>query len=112
MIRTIVATLTLTVGSYLALCPMATADQPSVDIIFTGVVPPTCAVMIPGNNSSSGTTMDQGNASSSHHSVQVSCNDNAQINDSEYTSASNPDNFQEPLPVQTLSQEFLTITLP
>jgi len=112
MMRTLVATMTLTLGGYLTLCPVAAADQTSADIIFTGVVPPACAVTLPTDGTPSEPDTLLQNSSSRNSSVAVLCNDGVQVNSDEYIGFDQSATSQQPATVETTSQEFITITLP
>lgn len=109
--RRLVATLILTTGSAIALGTCAAADEAQVDVIFTGVVPPTCALEIPTSPAHESHPTATGAEASS--SVQVLCNDPAQIDASAYESTIEDETFWNSSPLQSSSQEeYLTIVAP
>lgn len=111
MIQRLVATLTLTMGSAIAICTGAVANEPRIDIIFTGVVPPTCALEIPES-----TDLEQNqieNHTGLSNTVQVLCNDSAQTDSSTYDYSSVDESFWNSTTLNTsVQEEFLTITAP
>lgn len=111
MIQRLVVTLTLTMGSAIAICTSAVADESRVDIIFTGVVPPTCALDIPAT-----TDLEQnqtGNQSGLSNAVRVLCNDPAQTDSNAYDYSSSDESFWgSTTPNTSTQEEFLTITAP
>jgi hypothetical protein len=111
MIQRLVATLTLTMGSAIAICTSVIADEPSVDIIFTGVVPPTCAL-----NISAATDLEQNQTENQlglSNTVRVLCNDSVQTDSNAYDYSRSNESFWDSTTLNPSAQEeFLTITVP
>lgn len=99
-------------GSSVVLAPQVKAEETRVDVIFTGVVPPTCVVEIPSNNTADNLSRNQSYTFQTHNSAQVVCNDGAQIDTEEFTSAVPLDSRLESTSRQANSQDFLTVTAP
>lgn len=106
------AVLTLMLGSAVVLVPQAKAEENRVDVIFTGVVPPTCVVEVPFNNTAENPNRNQSYTFQTNSSAQVICNDSAQIDTGEFTSAVPSDSNLESTTLQRNSQDYLTITAP
>jgi hypothetical protein len=78
-----------------------------MDIMFTGVVPSTCALSMPTSTPShpSSDTTDA-------PAVQVVCNDAAQIDSRAYEGQGDRTSADETAPATTQQDGYLTITLP
>jgi hypothetical protein len=106
------AVLTLMLGSSLVLTPQAKAEETRVDVIFTGVVPSTCVVEAPSNNTTENANRNQRYTFQTASSAQVVCNDGAQINTEEFTHSVQPGSNLESTTLQRNLQNYLTITAP
>lgn len=109
--RTLTITLSLTLGGAIALCSGAWAEEARMDMIFTGVVPSTCALSMPSSTPTS-TSSNQSSDATEAAAVQVICNDAAQIDSRAYEVHGDRLQAEDTAPATSQQDGYLTITLP
>lgn len=105
--RIFTVTLSLTLGGAIALCAGARAEEVRTNVIFTGVVPSTCALSMP-----TPVLSDVSSDPTAAPAVQVVCNDTTQMDSRVYNVQSDRLQSDDSPPIESQQDGYLTIVLP